>query len=64
MAGLARICKMYGSMIINGQRMVWDYASDKAVPEEEMPDGSDRWKASEKIRWCKVLSENQNPLEG
>ena len=51
MSGLARICKAYGSMVINGKKFVWDYVADAAVPEQEMPVGSDRWKASERVRW-------------
>ena len=51
MAGLARIAKAYGGMIINGKCFVWDYVADKAVPEDEMPEGSERWKASESKRW-------------
>lgn len=54
MGGLARICKRYGRMRINGTMMVWDYVADKAVPESEMPDGSERWKASERKRWTDV----------
>lgn len=62
MGGLARICKLYGSMVVNGQVMVWDYATDKAVPESDMPAGSERWKMSEKARFRVPISENQNPL--
>lgn len=62
MGGLAKICRAYGSMTINGERMVWDYAANKAVRESDMPHGSDRWKASERVRWRKVVSENQNPF--
>ena len=28
MAGLARIAKMYGSIVINDERFVWDYVLD------------------------------------
>ena len=62
MGGLARIAKMYGGMTINGKKFVWDYVADKAVPEEEMPEGSDRWKASEKAKWDalrKVMKEER-----
>lgn len=52
MGGLARLAKAYGSIVINGKLMVWDYANDKAVPEAEMPPGSERWKASERVRWA------------
>lgn len=51
MAGLARIAKAYGEIFIQGERYVWDYVADKAVPASEMPEGSDRWKASEAKRW-------------
>lgn len=50
MSGLARICKAYGAMVINGKRYVWDYVADEAVPESEMPFGSERHKASERER--------------
>ena len=51
MAGLARIAKAYGSIIINGKKYLWDYVIDKAVPEDEMPFGSERHKKSELARW-------------
>jgi hypothetical protein len=51
MAGLAKICKMFGGMKVQGESFVWDYVANKAVPEKEMPQGSDRWKASEKAKW-------------
>ncbi|WP_299071275.1 hypothetical protein [uncultured Paraglaciecola sp.] len=54
MAGLARICKMYGAMDINGNRFVWDYVANKAIPESDMPMGSERWKESEKVKWSDV----------
>ena len=39
--GLARICKMYGSMEVsdaNGEKVIWlwDYANDKPRLKEEM----------------------------
>jgi hypothetical protein len=56
MAGLARICKLYGGMTVTGKdgktiKYVWDYVADEAVPDSEMPLGSDRWKASERVKW-------------
>lgn len=51
MSGLARLCKLYGEMKINSVRYVWDYVVDKAVPESEMPFGSERHKLSEQARW-------------
>ena len=57
--GLARICKLYGRMKATGAdgksiMWVWDFVADKAVHESEMPEGSDRWKASERARWTAV----------
>lgn len=54
MSGLQRLAKVYGSMIVQGKRWVWDYVADVAVPESAMPDGSERWKASELKRWAVV----------
>lgn len=51
MSDLRRIAKACGGIVINGKRYVWDYLADKAVPEGEMPEGSERWKASENKRW-------------
>jgi len=50
MAGLARICKLYGSIRVQGQTFVWDYVADKAVDQKLMPVGSERWNASEKAK--------------
>ncbi len=50
MGGLRRIAKMHGGIVINGTRYVWDYVADEAVPEGDMPLGSERWKASERAR--------------
>lgn len=54
MGGLAKIAKAYGGMKINGRDYVWDYVADKAVPADEMPKGSERWKASERMKWAMV----------
>lgn len=55
MAGLARICKMLGRMTISDGETtinyVWDYVADAPVPDSEMPEGSERWCASERKRW-------------
>lgn len=50
MGGLARIAKMYGGIVVNGKRFVWDYDADEAVPESDMKMGSARWKRSEAKR--------------
>ena len=59
MGGLNKLAKMFGAIEFqdqNGskQKMVWDYVADKAVPEAEMEEGSDRWKASEKKKWMDI----------
>ena len=55
MSGLRKIAKAYGGMVINGKKFVWDYALDKAVPESDMPFGSEQWLESERVRWCAVM---------
>ena len=59
MGGLARVCKYYGRLRARGPdgksvMWVWDYVADKAVHESEMPEGSERLKASERARWMAV----------
>jgi hypothetical protein len=60
MAGLRRICRMYGGMTVssNGRTInyVWDYANEEPVNEKDMPMGSKRWEASEKAKH-KLLKE-------
>ena len=51
MGGLAKIARAFGGITINGKKYVWDYVADKAVPEEEMPFGSERHAASERRRY-------------
>ena len=50
MGGLARICKLYGRMEIQGVMYAWDYARDEALPERELKADRVRWEASEKAR--------------
>lgn len=50
MAGLAELCKQFGSMTINGERWLWNYAENRAVPEKDMPKGSERRKASDRAK--------------
>lgn len=57
------IAKECGGCVIrddngNEQRWVWDYAADKLVKAEAMPEGSARWHASEQARG------NENPTLG
>jgi len=55
--GLARICKMYGSMEVsdaNGEKVIWlwDYANDKPRLKEEMT--KEEIAVSEKAKWNKL----------
>ena len=64
MAGLAKICKIYGRMTTRGQdgksvTWVWDYAADEACHEKDMPEGSERWKASEKAKWERIRDDHE-----
>jgi len=55
MGGLARLCKMYGSMQVseNGKKVtwLWDYVNDKPRLKTEM--SKDEIMASEKAKWLK-----------
>lgn len=57
MGGLAKICKLYGSMEVIGQdgnkvKWLWDYANDKPRLESEMTE--EEIKASEKAKWMNI----------
>jgi major membrane immunogen (membrane-anchored lipoprotein) len=56
MGGLAKICKMYGSMEVvqDGKKVIWiyDYANDKPRLKSEMT--KEEIKASEKSKWMKI----------
>ena len=56
MGGLARICKMYGSIEVsdNGKKVIWlwDYVNDKARLKTEMT--KDEIMASEKAKWMSI----------
>lgn len=57
MAGLARICKMYGSIKVSGEdgktvTWLWDYANDKPRLETEMT--KEEIEASEKAKWMNI----------
>lgn len=58
MSGLRRICRMYGSIRVNGITHVWDYVADEPVLEKDMPHGSERRRASEK-RWAELIAEQK-----
>lgn len=49
MSGLRRICRMYGSMEIQGVMYVWDYAKEKPVKKSEQT--KEEWAASEKRKY-------------
>jgi|LakMenEpi03Aug12_release.lakeMendotaPanAssembly.Ray.scaffolds.fasta_scaffold25606_7 hypothetical protein len=57
--GLSKVAKICGGLTVSANnqtlKYVYDYAQDKAVLESEMPQGSDRWKESERVKWSKVL---------
>ena len=38
---------------------VWDYVKDEAVHEKDMPEGSERWKASERAKYVAIYKEKQ-----
>lgn len=57
MAGLAKLCKLYGSMEVvgsDGKKViwVWDYANDKPRLKTEMT--KEEVMASEKAKWMGV----------
>lgn len=52
MGGLARICKMYGGMNIQGVEWVWDYDNDIARVKSEMT--KDEIDKSEKAKWTLI----------
>jgi hypothetical protein len=55
MAGLRRICKMYGGIVIQGKRWVWDYARDIPVLESEMT--KEQLRESERAKWSQIQSQ-------
>ena len=60
MAGLATICKMYGSMEVsdaNGKKVtwLWDYVNDKPRLKTEMT--KEEIMASEKAKWMNIKSQ-------
>lgn len=52
MTGLNKICKALGKIKLGGTVWVWDYANNLAVKQGDMPEGSARWLASERVRWA------------
>lgn len=69
MGGLSKLCKLYGGIKAtdkdgNTVHHKWDYANDCAVTEAEMPQGSERWKASERAKWEGLRDKEQARKEG
>jgi hypothetical protein len=55
MGGLSRICKMYGSLNVNGVVWIYDYVNDKPRLKSEMT--KEEIIASEKAKWMKIKTE-------
>ena len=55
--GLQRICRSLGAIKINGKRFVWDYEQEKAVPDSDIPEGSEKWQRNEKLRFEKFMQQ-------
>lgn len=49
--GLEKICRAVGRMRCGDVLWVWDYANEVATPEDNMPEGGERWEQSERARW-------------
>ena len=63
MGGLAKICKLYGSMEVsdnNGKKVtwLWDYVNDKPRLKTEMT--KEEIMASEKAKWMDIKSKLNN----
>ena len=61
MGGLARICKMYGSMDVsdaneNKVTWIWDYVNDKPRLKTEM--SKEEKIASEKAKWMGIKAQS------
>jgi hypothetical protein len=54
LAGLQKLCKLYGRLKINGTMMVWDYVNNVAVAESEMKKDPERLALSEKAKWGRL----------
>lgn len=49
MAGLRNLCRLHGSMIIQGKKFIWDFANEEPVEAYLMT--KERLAASEKAKW-------------
>lgn len=56
MSGLKRLCKMYGSIIIQGVEYYWDWVKDEAVIKSEI--SKEDFAASERKKY-ETLKEDQ-----
>jgi len=57
MGGISKICKMYGSIKIQGYLWLWDYVNDKPRLKSEMT--KEEIKASEKAKWGNIKKETE-----
>lgn len=56
LSGLQRVARITGAISLkdrhgNETRLVWDYANECAVPENQMLPGSDAWQKSERAKY-------------
>jgi hypothetical protein len=58
-SGLRDLARHFGGISINGVKWSWDYALNEPVKAEEMPLGSERWKASERARLATSRSQHE-----
>lgn len=63
MAGLKKVCKLYGGITIQGVKWVWDYAIDEPVKESDMPIGSERHKNSERAKYKSMMEEKKESYD-
>ena len=65
MGGLAKICKMYGGMVVsrNGKTVEWYYDHVKETHRIRSEMTHEEWCASERIRWEEAASA-QAPRSG
>lgn len=65
---LRNVLKAHGRVNVEGVMWFWDYAKDEPVKESEMPEGSERWRESERVRWTavkeKLDAQRQRNAEG
>ena len=60
MGGIAKLCKLYSTVRIDGAVWVWDYARDIPVKEKEMT--KEQWAESEKVKWAQVKEQLEQEI--